>query len=394
MRRIEHNIVKIYLIKAARWLMLTTPYVPLFMGENGIDKSEFAFLAALQALVIIICEIPSGYLADVIGRKKTLIIGDFLGALGYLIYSISFSFGGFLVALIALGAGQSLISGSDSAMLYETLAALNKRGEYSRYEGRVIAWGSLLETIGAPLGGVLAIVSLRYPFIAQAVVALIAIPAALTLVEPQEEARVHQRSFNLIPALKGSLLLDRRLLVLVVYSALIGGGTYTMAKSIPYWFNESVHASAFQLGLFWSMLNLCAAFFSHQAYKVEKRFNPSVFMALVGLVVASGFLALGTLPAYAAVVALLLFYSMRGLAAPILKNYINANTSSEVRATVLSVRMFLVYVIFAAMFPIMGQVGDLSDWDTALIFAGSSLLSMYALACAIFYLCSRRTRPG
>lgn len=135
MAHIEHNIYKIYLIKAARWLMLTTPYVPLFLGENGIHKSGFAFLAALQALVIIICEIPSGYLADVIGRKRTLIIGALLGALGYVIYSISFSFSGFLVALIALGVGQSLISGSDSAMLYETLSALNKRGNTRAMRG-------------------------------------------------------------------------------------------------------------------------------------------------------------------------------------------------------------------------------------------------------------------
>lgn len=254
----------------------------------------------------------------------------------------------------------------------------------------MIALGSLLETIGAPLGGLLAIASLRYPFIAQAVVALIAIPAALTLVEPQEEARVHGRSLNLFPALKRSLLLDRRLLLLVVYSALIGGGTYTMAKSIPYWFNESVNASAFQLGLFWSMLNLCAALFSHQAYRVEKYFNPAVFMGLVGLVVGSGFLALGILPAYGAVAALLLFYSMRGLATPILKNYINTNTNSEVRATVLSVRMFLVYVMFAALFPFMGQVGDISGWGTALSVAGGTFLSIYALALAAFYVIRKR----
>jgi hypothetical protein len=221
-------------------------------------------------------------------------------------------------------------------------------------------------------------------------VALIAIPAALTLVEPQEEARVHQRSFNLFPALKRSLLLDRRLLMLVVYSAMIGGGTYTMAKSIPYWFSESVHTSAFQLGLFWSVLNLCAAFFSHQAYKVERRFNPSTFMALVGVVVGGSFLALGILPALGSVVALLVFYSMRGLSTPILKNYINANTNSEVRATVLSVRMFLVYVIFAALFPLMGQVGDIYGWNSALMLAGGTLLTLYALAFGAFYLLSQR----
>jgi len=153
MYKIEHNITKIYLIKTARWLMLTTPYLPLFMGENGIDKSSYSLLAAIHALSIIFLEIPSGYLADAIGRKKTLIVGAVLGALGYVIYSMSYSFHGFLLAVVALGIGQSMISGADSAMLYESLVATNKVKDYSRYEGRIIALGSFLETAGAPLGG-------------------------------------------------------------------------------------------------------------------------------------------------------------------------------------------------------------------------------------------------
>nr|WP_320115885.1 MFS transporter [uncultured Desulfuromonas sp.] len=391
MTRIEHNILKIYLIKAARWLMLTTPFVPLFIGENGIDKSGYGLLASIQALAIVCCEVPSGYLADAIGRKKTLVLGSVLGALGYVIYSLSFSFTGFLIAMVVLGIGQSLISGSDSALLYETLVAVNKTGEYSRYEGRVIALGSLLETIGAPLGGLLAMASLRYPFIGQAVVALIALPAALTLVEPDSEAHIHGRTMNLLPALKRSLLMDRTLLLLVVYAALVGGGTYTMAKAIPYWFNESFASSAMQLGIFWSVLNLSAAFFSHHAYKVERRLNRGAFMAIVGGVVSLSFIALGFLPAYPAMVVLILFYCTRGLATPILKNYINEQTESQVRATVLSVRMFLVYVAFAVLFPVMGWIGDSSGWSRALTLAGIFFGVIYLSALSIFALVRKRT---
>ncbi len=391
MTRIEHNILKIYLIKAARWLMLTTPFVPLFIGENGIDKSGYGLLASIQALAIVCCEVPSGYLADAIGRKKTLVLGSVLGALGYVVYSLSFSFTGFLLAMVVLGIGQSLISGSDSALLYETLVAVNKTGEYSRYEGRVIALGSLLETIGAPLGGLLAMASLRYPFIGQAVVALIALPAALTLVEPDSEAHIHGRTTNLLPALKRTLLLDRTLLLLVVYAALVGGGTYTMAKAIPYWFNEAFASSAMQLGIFWSVLNLSAAFFSHHAYKVERRLNRGVFMAIVGGVVSLSFIALGFLPGYPAMVVLILFYCTRGLATPILKNYINEQTESQVRATVLSVRMFLVYVVFAVLFPVMGWIGDSSGWSRALTLAGIFFGVIYLSALSIFALVRKRT---
>jgi MFS family permease len=390
MNRLEYNIHKIYLIKAARWLMLTTPFVPLFIGANGVDKSGYSLLASIQALAIVFFEIPSGYLADAIGRKKTLVLGSVLGALGYLIYSLSFSFSGFLVAMVVLGIGQSMISGSDSAMLYETLVAVNKSGEYSRYEGRVIALGSLLETIGAPLGGLLAVASLRYPFIAQAVVALIAVPAALTLVEPDQEAHLRGRTMNLLPALKRSLLLDRTLLMLVVYAALVGGGTYTMAKAIPYWYSDSFGDSAMQLGIFWSVLNLSAAFFSHHAYKVERRFNPAAFMAIIGAVVSASFIALGLMSAYPAMIVLVLFYCTRGLATPILKNYINEQTESQVRATVLSVRMFLVYVLFAALFPVMGWVGDTSGWNTALILAGICFGVIYGVALLIYAVVNKR----
>lgn len=390
MRKIEHNITRIYLIKTARWLMLTTPYLPLFMGENGIDKSSYSLLAAIHALSIIFLEIPSGYLADAIGRKKTLVVGAVLGALGYVIYSMSYSFSGFLVAMVALGIGQSMISGADSAMLYETLVAVNKVKDYSRYEGRLIALGSFLETAGAPLGGLLAVISLRYPFIAQAVVALVAVPAALTLVEPQGEVKAKERSKNLLPALKQALFFDRKLLLLLCYSALFGAGTYTMAKSIPYWHSETMQSSALELGFFWSALNLSAALFSSFAYRLERRMDQLTFMACTGLVVSLSFFGLGYATPYAAMALLFLFYCCRGLAAPILKNYINDSTKSEIRATVLSIRPFLVYVLFALLFPVMGWVGDASSWRTALMLASSVFTLFGSIVFLCFYLLQKK----
>lgn len=393
MNNIERNITKIYLIKTARWLMLTTPYLPLFMGENGIDKSGYSLLAALHALTIITLEIPSGYLADAIGRKRTLIIGSLLGAFGYLVYSFSFSFTGFLLAMVTLGIGQSLISGSDSAMLYETLAAVKKERDYSKYEGRIIALGSFMETAGAPLGGLLAVISLRYPFIAQSAIALIAVPAALTLTEPHcEETGGEKRSKNLLPSLKKSLLLDKRLMLLLFYSSLIGAGTYTMAKALPYWHNETLQASTAELGFFWSALNLSAALFSTFAYRVERKINRLAFMAGIGLVVSLSFCGLGYLGQYSAIALLFLFYCCRGLATPILKNYINDYTSSDIRATVLSVRMFLVYLLFAMLFPVMGWVGDLSDWGKALILAGCFFALFGNLALLAYYLVQKTER--
>jgi len=116
-------------------------------------------------------------------------------------------------------------------------------------------------------------------------------------------------------------------------------------------------------------------------------------MATIGFVVSLSFIGLGYASTYMAVALLFVFYCFRGLATPILKNYINDNTGSDVRATVLSVRMFLVYVIFAALFPLMGWVGDASSWSAALMVAGFLFACFTSVAVLCLYFSQRPQRP-
>jgi len=82
---------------------------------------EIFILQSIYSISIVVFEIPSGYFADVIGRKKTILIGAWLGLIGYSIYSFTEGFWSFVFAEITLGIGQSMISGADSAMLYDSL---------------------------------------------------------------------------------------------------------------------------------------------------------------------------------------------------------------------------------------------------------------------------------
>ncbi|RPI41295.1 MAG: MFS transporter, partial [Bacteroidetes bacterium] len=97
--------------------MLFMPIVVPFYESNGLSMTDIMILQAVYSVAIVILEIPSGYLADVIGRRKTLIMGSVFGTLGFMTYSLSHGFTGFLVAEVILGIGQSCISGADSAML-------------------------------------------------------------------------------------------------------------------------------------------------------------------------------------------------------------------------------------------------------------------------------------
>jgi MFS family permease len=71
---------------------------------------------------------------------------------------------------------------------------------------------------------------------------------------------------------------------------------------------------------------------------------------------------------------LFLFYLTRGIATPILKNYINQYAQSEIRATILSVRDFIIRIIFAAIGPLLGWITDNISLKSAFLLAGGIYL--------------------
>ena len=191
------NIYYLYIIKIAKWFNLVMPTIVLFYQDTGMGMQEILFLKAIYSITIVIFEIPSGYCADVWGRKKTLIAGSILGALGFVIYSSNTLYLGFAVAEIILGLGHSFISGADAAMLYDTLKSEKKAASYLKHEGRITAGGNFAEALAGIAGGLLATISLRAPFYAQAVVAASAIPAALLLKEPTiDTLKSQKRNIN------------------------------------------------------------------------------------------------------------------------------------------------------------------------------------------------------
>ena len=113
-KSLKSNISKLYLIKIAKWFNMVMPIVVLFYQDNGMGMHEIFQLKAIYSIAIVVMEIPSGWMADVWGRKKTLILGSILGSAGFLMYSFSFGFWTFAIAEVILGIGYSFVSGAES----------------------------------------------------------------------------------------------------------------------------------------------------------------------------------------------------------------------------------------------------------------------------------------
>jgi hypothetical protein len=70
----QSNIIRLYIIKLSKWLMLTMPILFLFYQENGLSTQDLFLLKAVYSLSIVLVEIPSGYFGDVWGRKCSLVM--------------------------------------------------------------------------------------------------------------------------------------------------------------------------------------------------------------------------------------------------------------------------------------------------------------------------------
>ena len=234
--QVNANIFRLYIIKISKWLMLTMPIVFLFYQENGLGTQELFILKAVYSVSIVLMEVPSGYFGDMWGRKRSLVLGSCLGFAGFALYSVSTDFWGFLMCEIILGVGQSFISGSDAAILYDTLLWADSKNRYLKIEGRLISLGNFAEAIAAPIGVLLATISLRTPFYCQALVAFSAIPAALTLFEPHGTDNSAKKGIgHILKIVNYALVQNRALKWNIVFSSIMGTATLTMAWFVqPY----------------------------------------------------------------------------------------------------------------------------------------------------------------
>lgn len=362
----QRNLIALYLVKLSKWFTLVMPIIVLFYEEHRLGLQDVFILKSVYSVAAVALEVPSGYLADVWGRKRCIVAGCVLFFGGYLCYSLTSTFAAFLVAEILLGIGQTMINGADSALLYDTTVHHGRENLYLRYEGRITMIGNFAEAVAGIFGGLLAVYSLRYPFYAQAVVAFVGIPAAMALREYAPANKEQSPWEEILRILKYSLVTNKKLCCNIMYSGIIGAATLTMA-----WFVQPVlmqlETPTEWYGIIWTVLNLTVGVAALYSDRVEQLFGMNKMNILILSVIAGGYVALAYNLTYVGLGILLLFYIFRGFATPILKGYINQMTFSEMRATVLSIRNFVIRLMFAAIAPFIGWLNDMYSLQVALL---------------------------
>lgn len=171
------SIFQWFLVPIGVWVLIWRTY---------LSFTEITLIMAVGLAVALLLELPSGALADLIGRKKTVIIGRILGVVGFILYSFANNFWLFLFADILYHANWAFESGALSALLYDSLKENGKEKEwYQKTEADTFFWCTMGMVVASILGGYLFRYSIHLPYIASVVASVIALVGAFFLEEPE-----------------------------------------------------------------------------------------------------------------------------------------------------------------------------------------------------------------
>lgn len=179
----ERNVRLYPLYQAARSSTFWLPVFILYFSSR-FDAAEVLLLEAIYYASVVLMEVPSGYLSDRVGRRPTLLLAASAWALGYAALAFGGTWWMFAAGQVAIAAGMAFNSGTDSALVFDSLSALGRENEVAAVEGKAQSWSAIAMALSALAGGLLASIDLRLGHALSAAGATVAFGVAWFIHEP------------------------------------------------------------------------------------------------------------------------------------------------------------------------------------------------------------------
>ena len=358
MQRISANIQSVR-FSFLQMTLFPMAIITLFWKDRiGLSLTQILLLQSILSIVMVVMEYPTGYISDRVGYRVALSIASLLGIIGWGIYSLATSFGHVLVAEILLGISLAFISGSDSALLYETLKAEGAEQFYARHQGRMSGYGQAGEAIGAVFAGMFYASAPLLPFILQVGVWCCAFLLTRTIVEPARNTAVP--ASHLAEALRTAryaFVENGRLRYTILLNTVLGIASFYPVWLIqPYMQHARVPVSWF--GPIWTGANLTVAFFAVISHRMSHYLGTRQMLILFMILVWGGYFGLGSSEGVWGFLFYYLLTSMRGLRGPMLLEHSQKESPSANRAGILSLQSLCFRLLFACTGPLVGLFAD------------------------------------
>jgi MFS family permease len=367
----------------------------IFLLDAGLTNLEAFAANAFFTVGMVVFEVPTGIVADTIGRRMSYLLGTVTLAASTLFYvllwQIEAPFWEWAIASMLLGLGFTFFSGAVEAWLVDALAATGFTGEIETVFGRgQIVTGAGMLTGSVAGGFIAAQVSLGAPFVLRGVVLAVMFVVAFRMMHdvgftPEQGGRplaemrkIAEASIEYgwrVPAVKW----------LMVEALFTGGvGIYGFYALQPYLLELYGDPEAYQVaGLVAAVVAGAQIVGGMAAPRIRRMFKRRTSALLVTATLSAASLALmGAIESFAVVIAAVVVWGLLFAATmPIRQAYLNGLIPSRQRATILSFDSMMTSSGGVWAQPALGRAAD--AWGYApsyLIAAGISTLALPFIA--------------
>ncbi|MDD9922592.1 MAG: MFS transporter [Boseongicola sp.] len=323
--------------------------------QNSFSAAEALLLYAIYDLSTTVLEVPSGYISDRFGRRRTLITSAVAGLVAMICFWFGGTFAVFALGQFLFGASAAFVSGTDTSFLFESLKAEGRQDEVEAEELR--AWRFTFTGFAASgfVGGIIALSSFEMTFAASAIAMAASLWVAIMFIEPprhsgsESSGPESMRFEHLRTAFANPVLTWLFVLTVLMYGY----------SHIPFVFGqpfilESLAAYDLQgdapvvSGTITALMMLVSLGTSLIAPKVRERLGLPVTLSLSFAIQIALAAVLAATNAVIAIVFLLLRMVPNSLSQPFILARIQPLLEDDSRATYLSIKSLVGRLLFAA----------------------------------------------
>ena len=377
-------------VKKQYWISFFHSLIPayvierLFWQQRGMNVQMVVYTEIIYAMTVTLLEIPSGIFADKFGRKRLLAINGVLSAAELILLVFAHSFWQFAIAIFLAGVGKAFASGSENALLYDSLLQENKQADFEKLLGRLSAVDFSGSILAALSGGVLAnFFGYEFNYYISVVSMCLAFFVTLSLKEPPMLTKPENETSGFMHYPKQALTLFKLKPIVLLYcltGAVLGGCLIYLDEfwqiildniGVPVLFFGVV--SAIEL-----VIRIPGNLF---AYRLKDKFRYKNIIWFIILINIIGYISIFFIRSLWCLVPMILVSLAAGVTEPLLTGYLHHNTESHIRATVESFSSLGLRIVSVGVGLLFGYISTGYS-----IFAGFMALGLICFAYLIVFM--------
>ncbi len=223
---IETQIRKLYCIDSFGAMMIAGASWVALLAARGFSTIEIGFFESIFHIVSMTCEIPTGAIADVFGRKKTMVMAQIMSMLAALIMIFTGSFWTIAVAMGVSALSYNLASGTREALAYDSMKLAGVENDYEKFSSRDFIIYEIFSSLATLLAGVALMLGYQKAYMVDILMGGIALAFAMSLKEVHasghEAMSVKSRFKDVALGSARFIRENRKARLIILYNAVIG----------------------------------------------------------------------------------------------------------------------------------------------------------------------------